>query len=307
MKRWINKQTIISFILGALLFLTIPVFAESRTINAFYNNIRLRINGIFIETDVEPFVVNGRTMVPARFVAESLGASVRFNDDENCVDIESLPLEHGKITYSNGAIYTGEIEYGLPNGKGSIIWPDGVYCSATFVNGKKEGPALFCYPNGSMIVINFKEDKEHGEGMAILSEGYQFIMQYNNGNAQNISLVTGTTQLNNSSTPNITAPYTPSEPSLVKPSEDASGYQEEYDLLTAEYNRKIAEYNRAIKEYWNEYTKWASAYGEGEPAVQEKKKTYQEKEAYYNSLINSTRLKYNSDVAALKAKYGIND
>ena len=307
MKRWINKQTITSFILGALLFLTIPAFAESRTINALYNNIRLKINGIFIKTDVEPFIVNGRTMVPARFVAESLGATVRFNDDENCVDIESLPLEHGKIAYSNGAIYTGEIKYGLPNGKGSILWPDDVYCSATFVNGKREGPALLYYPSGLTAVVHYKDDKEEGEGMTMLSNGYKFIIQYNNGSAQSFSLVTGTTPLNNSNMPNTPATYTPSEPSTVKPSEDASGYQEEYDLLTAEYNRKIEDYRRAIKEYWDEYTKWASAYGEGEPAVQEKKKIYQEKAVYFNSLIDSTRLKYNSDVAALKAKYGIND
>lgn len=89
MKKWINKQTVACFILGAIIFGAIPVMAESRTISGFYNNIRLKVNGIFIKTDVEPFIVNGRTMVPARFVAEPLGATVKFNETENCVEVVS--------------------------------------------------------------------------------------------------------------------------------------------------------------------------------------------------------------------------
>lgn len=89
MKKWVNKQTVVSFILGAILFITLPVFAESRDIKAFYNNIRLKVNGVFVKMDAEPFIINGRTMVPARFVAEPLGATVKFNETENCVEIVS--------------------------------------------------------------------------------------------------------------------------------------------------------------------------------------------------------------------------
>lgn len=89
MKKYINKQTIISFILGAILFSGVVTFAENRTITAFYNNIGLRVNGQFIYTDVDPCIIEGRTMVPARFIAEALGASVSFNETDNCVDVVS--------------------------------------------------------------------------------------------------------------------------------------------------------------------------------------------------------------------------
>lgn len=97
MKKLFTKQAAVSFILGAMLFSSIPVLAESRAINGFYNNIRLKVNGTFIETDVEPFIVDGRTMVPARFVAEPLGASVSFNETDNCVEVVSNSTENSEL------------------------------------------------------------------------------------------------------------------------------------------------------------------------------------------------------------------
>jgi hypothetical protein len=80
---------IISFILGAVLSGVVPALAENRTIEAYYNNIKIRINGEFIEPDVEPCIINNRTFCPARFIAEPLGASVSFNETDNCIDIVS--------------------------------------------------------------------------------------------------------------------------------------------------------------------------------------------------------------------------
>lgn len=37
--------------------------------------------------DVAPKIVNGRTMLPARFVAEQLGASVEWNEADKTVTI----------------------------------------------------------------------------------------------------------------------------------------------------------------------------------------------------------------------------
>ena len=51
-------------------------------------------NGAEIELDVAPLSLNGRMMVPLRFIAESLGASVGFTKATNTVDIvtnEDLP------------------------------------------------------------------------------------------------------------------------------------------------------------------------------------------------------------------------
>ena len=56
--------------------------------------IRLFVNGQEIKPDVPPQLINGRTMVPIRWVAEMLGAEVYWNEKDRIVGIEfSLPLE----------------------------------------------------------------------------------------------------------------------------------------------------------------------------------------------------------------------
>lgn len=44
-------------------------------------------NGAEIELDVAPLNINGRMMVPLRFISESLGADVNFTKETNTVDI----------------------------------------------------------------------------------------------------------------------------------------------------------------------------------------------------------------------------
>ncbi|MBC7326154.1 MAG: copper amine oxidase N-terminal domain-containing protein, partial [Moorella sp. (in: Bacteria)] len=48
----------------------------------------LKVNGISLTMDVAPEIVNGRTMLPARFVAQALGASVGYDDANQTVTIE---------------------------------------------------------------------------------------------------------------------------------------------------------------------------------------------------------------------------
>ena len=53
---------------------------------AFANSpIKLIINDKEITCDVQPQIINGRVMVPARFVAESLGATVSWDSANNAV------------------------------------------------------------------------------------------------------------------------------------------------------------------------------------------------------------------------------
>ncbi len=63
----------ISFLLTASLFVSsLPVFVYAQ------NNINVTINGKKIYFDVEPQIINGRTMVPMRKIFEELGATVEF-------------------------------------------------------------------------------------------------------------------------------------------------------------------------------------------------------------------------------------
>lgn len=54
------------------------------------NPIKLIVNGQEIQCDVPPQNINGRVLVPARFIAESLGASVTWDSAENAVVITSV-------------------------------------------------------------------------------------------------------------------------------------------------------------------------------------------------------------------------
>jgi hypothetical protein len=73
------------------------------------NPIKLIVNGREIQCDVPPQNINGRVLVPARFVAESLGASVAWDGAKNAV----------VITSSN----TSELDTKIPQNSG-IIQPE---------------------------------------------------------------------------------------------------------------------------------------------------------------------------------------
>lgn len=50
--------------------------------------IKISVLGKEIESDVEPFYLEGRTMVPIRFVSEALGAKVDWNEEYQSISIE---------------------------------------------------------------------------------------------------------------------------------------------------------------------------------------------------------------------------
>ncbi len=93
-KKWI---TFVGVVVMVGIFATVA-FASSP--------IKLFVNGQEIKPDVPPQLINGRTMVPIKWVAEMLGATVYWNEKERVVGIEfSLPHELQK-----------EWQYPLPRG-----------------------------------------------------------------------------------------------------------------------------------------------------------------------------------------------
>jgi len=74
------------------------------------------VNGLPISLDVPPQIINGRTLVPIRFVSENLGADVGWDNDTRTVTItmdsipylnnkiSSLEIEKSSLTTRNGAL-----------------------------------------------------------------------------------------------------------------------------------------------------------------------------------------------------------
>lgn len=102
-----------------LLLLTIILFS-STTVMA-KEDLKIKVNGRLVETDVSPFAENNRTYVPVRFIVEALGGTVDFDAesygtpaviiyDENNGEILWLTLfiGHRKALVSEG-VYANDV------------------------------------------------------------------------------------------------------------------------------------------------------------------------------------------------------
>lgn len=68
---------------------SIKASVEDTVVNLHIGSPYSMVNGKFVIVDVPPTIINGRTMVPARYVAESLGAKVDWLPDSQTVAITS--------------------------------------------------------------------------------------------------------------------------------------------------------------------------------------------------------------------------
>ena len=83
------KGVLIGCVVTSFVTTSLFGFAEMQSISAFFNDIKIKVNGNVVNTGSdEPFIYNGRTNVPARYVAENLGAGVKWNETDNCVEID---------------------------------------------------------------------------------------------------------------------------------------------------------------------------------------------------------------------------
>jgi hypothetical protein len=77
------------FYLGLITGIVIGVILGAASLALAYTPIKLLINGNSIQCDVPPQIIDGRVLVPARFVAEALGATVSWDDANQTVIINS--------------------------------------------------------------------------------------------------------------------------------------------------------------------------------------------------------------------------
>ena len=89
------------FYIGLLTGLFIGLLLTGTTMVLASQPIKLIINGKEVACDVAPQIINGRTMVPARFVADALGAAVAWDENNNAVIINS-----SSNTTSNTSVIT---------------------------------------------------------------------------------------------------------------------------------------------------------------------------------------------------------
>lgn len=91
------------------LILVFCLFFSLVTLNAFANNeIKLWIDGNYVESDVSPFIEDSRTLVPLRVISENLGLEVEWNAKDKEVIISQgedyFVFLIGENFYSKGDI-----------------------------------------------------------------------------------------------------------------------------------------------------------------------------------------------------------
>lgn len=80
MKKWF----FVILVIVAVAFFALGAFAAAP--------IRLIVNGTEVRSDVPPQIINGRVMVPIRFVGEALEANVSWDQNTNSVIVTTNPL-----------------------------------------------------------------------------------------------------------------------------------------------------------------------------------------------------------------------
>ena len=74
---------------------------RGRTVALTIGSTQATVSGQPVTLDVAPFVVGSRTLVPLRFVAQSLGASVNWNDANSTVTINSGNNRNYRVSNAN--------------------------------------------------------------------------------------------------------------------------------------------------------------------------------------------------------------
>ena len=66
----------------------------------------------------------------------------------------------GTFQWKNGAIYEGEFDNDMLNGKGLYIFPDGKKYNGDWKNNKMDGTGEFTWPNGRIYIGEYKDGKK---------------------------------------------------------------------------------------------------------------------------------------------------
>ena len=163
------KKFIMGFILGALIFGNTQTLASSsiKAINAFYNNIKISVDGKEVNSDTEPFIVDGRTFVPIRVISEALGVNINWNNVTKTVEISNPSIiaitpRISLIKYTNGDIYLGETNNGKKHGHGYMLTSYGAENIANYVNDNAVGYGITSweeyYDGNNIIMVTYLGD-----------------------------------------------------------------------------------------------------------------------------------------------------
>lgn len=130
-------------------------------------------NGISVPMDVKAELINGRVMIPLRYVAQAFGIEVEWDESTMTASINSLSGT-GTITYSDGSKYTGDFKnvavngtyQKVPNGQGKIYDKnENLTFTGNFADGLLNGVGEQYYTSGKVFYQgDWSNGKFNGNG-----------------------------------------------------------------------------------------------------------------------------------------------
>ena len=97
-------KKVLTGVLGAV---ALALILATSSMTAYASDIRVRLNGEYVDIYPAPFIEDGRTLVPARAIAEMLGAIVEWDEENRQVSIEYGDIDILLTIDSNVAVVNG--------------------------------------------------------------------------------------------------------------------------------------------------------------------------------------------------------
>ncbi len=161
---------------------TITAYNSQYKIRARIGEYDLDINNISIKMDTTPIVINGRTLVPVRFISSAFNCDVNWIEQSQTVIIysnyspdrisDSLVLETG--------MYNGEVLNSKPDGYGCVKFNNGNYYEGFCKDGKQSGYGVFKLANGDIYQGEFA-GLPNGYGTYTYASGAVYRGNWSNG------------------------------------------------------------------------------------------------------------------------------
>lgn len=120
--------------------------SQGKSLSLILGQEEANVNGSITSLPTAPFLNQGYTFVPLRFVGEATGRKVLWDANLKAVYIYD-PTTEGKLYDDKGALlYEGQVKNGQMNGKGKLYRDNGsVWYDAVFRNNEVVGPGVIYF------------------------------------------------------------------------------------------------------------------------------------------------------------------
>lgn len=159
---------------------TVTGYKDGLSIKLKIGDAKVIVNGETKALEIAPKIINGRTLIPLRFISESSGKYVEWNGTNRTIKISNT------LTLVDGGIYTGSFRDNLPDGKGTLISKDGTKIEGNFVRGNAIGQMKIFLTNGQKIEIDYINNKPGTHGTIIMPDGRKYVGEINNFSAHGL-------------------------------------------------------------------------------------------------------------------------